>query len=316
MEVPSLQPGPRFAPLLFVSTESWRTEVNRRGFVRSAIGACGAFLLPGDVDSPTLRFAIMQVAHGIPFGDGATFGYVEALKAAKLFQKGTIEPVHVFHDALPTRASGIATLLARNGAQVIVTALNDEDTRAAALECDRAGVIFMNCGAKADNLRREICSPLVFHVDASAAMYASARKVVPQATDVVLWSDRLEKYGASQLNDRFKAAEGAGMTSHQWAGWFAIKTVWESFLRTGSADPLILARHMSTDGVTFDGHKGAPLSFRKWDRQLRQPLYAIVGSPSAQPRDVPDTSRSSESIRDLLDTIGDSASETKCPASR
>jgi hypothetical protein len=258
----------------------------------------------------------MEISGSIQFGDGAMFGYVEALRAAKLFQKGTLEPVNVFHDAVPTRAPGIPTLLARNGAQVIVAALNDEDTRAAALECDRAGVIFINCGAKADSLRREICSPFVFHVESSNAMYASARKLAPRDADVVLWSDRLEKYGAAQLNDRFRAAEGAGMTSHQWAGWFAIKSVWESFVRVGAPEPALLARHMASDAATFDGHKGAPLSFRKWDRQLRQPLFALTESPSAPARDIPDTSRSSESIRDLLDTIGDRASETKCNTPR
>jgi hypothetical protein len=295
-----------------VNFDSWRTCGSRRSFVRSAFGACGAFLMPAIGNSPTLRFAVMQISGGIPFGDGAIFGYAEARRTAELFQKGTLEPVNVFHDALPTRAAGIPTLLARHGAQVIVGALGDEDTSKAALECDRAGVIFINCGAKADNLRREICSPLVFHVESSAAMYASARKLAPPNTDIVLWSDRLEKYGASQLNDRFRAAEGAGMTSWQWAGWFAIKAVWESFLRIGSSDPALLARHMTSDGATFDGHKGAALSFRKWDRQLRQPLFAMTASTSAPPRDIPDTSRSNESIRDLLDTIGDAASETKC----
>ena len=142
-------------------------------------------------------------------------------------------------------------------------------------------------------------------------MYASARKLAARDTDIVLWSDRLEKYGASQLNDRFRAAEGAPMAPHDWAGWFAIKAVWESFLRVGKGDPLSLARHMTAESVTFDGHKGAPLSFRSWDRQLRQPLYAVASS-SAPPRDIPDTARSTESIRHLLDTLGDDSSSMKC----
>ena len=287
-------------------------EVNRRAFTRSALGAFGALVLPTLSDPPTLRFAVMEVGDGYPFGDGALLGYMEALQAARLFRRGTLELVTLGEHGVPSRAAGVATSLARKGVKVIVGGLNDDDTRTAALECAREGVMLINCRATADDLRRTVCSPLVFHVEASKAMYTSARALAPRATEIVLWSDRLEKYGASQLNDRFRAAEGAGMTSRDWAGWFAIKAIWESFLRVGKPDPMLLARYMTTGSVAFDGHKGAPLSFRKWDRQLRQPLYAVPASSSAPPRDIPDTSRSSQSIRELLDALGDDASAMKC----
>ena len=286
--------------------------MNRRGFVRSASAAFGAMLLPQVRSAPTLRFAVMEVAGGERFGDGAIFGYTEALRTAKLIQKGTLELVTWGNEGVPVRASGVATWLTRRGAQVILARLSDEDTRTAVRECDRAGAIFINCGARGDSLRKENCSPLVFHVEASNAMYESARKLAPPGSEIALWSARLEKYGASQLNDRFGAAEGAPMRSGDWAGWFAIKAIWESFLRTGKADAVTIARHMSTDGVTFDGHKGAPLSFRTWDHQLRQPLYAIPGSSPVPPREIPDMSGSAGSIRALLDTLGDDASEMKC----
>jgi ABC-type branched-subunit amino acid transport system substrate-binding protein len=254
----------------------------------------------------------MEVAGGERFGDGVVFGYTEALRTAKLIQKETLEVVTWGNEGVPVRASGVATWLIRRGAQVILARLSDEDTQTAARECDRAGAIFINCGARGNDLRKEICSPLVFHVEASDAMYESARKVAPPGGEIALWSARLEKYGAAQLNDRFGAAEGAPMRAADWAGWFAIKVIWESLLRTGKADAVSIARYMSTDGVTFDGHKGAPLSFRTWDHQLRQPLYAMPRSSSAPPREIPDTSRSAGSIRDMLDTLGDSASAIKC----
>jgi hypothetical protein len=295
-----------------VEIASRATVVNRRAFVRSCAGAAATSFLPWPQPLPTLRFAILEISGAPRFGDGAALGYVEALQTAKLFHKGTIKAVHAAEHGLPVRVAGIATLLAQNGAQVIVAGLNDADARTAALECDRAGAIFINCGARGNDLRKEICSPLVFHVEASDAMYESARKLAPPGGDIALWSGRLEKYGAAQLNDRFGAAEGAPMRAGDWAGWFAIKVIWESFLRTGKADPVSLARYMSTDGVTFDGHKGAPLSFRTWDHQLRQPLYAMPRSSSAPPREIPDTSRPAGSIRDMLDTLGDSASAMKC----
>ena len=294
----------------------WATRLDRREFVRAMIGFSAGLVLPSSLESPTVRYAILETASSGQrdgFSDGVLLGHGEALRAASLFSKGTLGLVSLSEHGVPTRASGIATALAQKGAQVILAALNDDDTRIAAEECHNARVILMNCGARSDKLRRELCSPYVFHVEASEAMYSDAQKLAPDA-DIELWSPSLEKYGASQLNDRFKAAEGAPMTPGSWAGWFAIKIIWESLLRANASDPQSLAYYMSSDAAQYDGHKGAPLSFRKWDRQLRQPLYAVDKTKRGPQsiRDIPDTARSQMPARELLDTIGDDASKTRC----
>ena len=291
-------------------------RLDRRDFVRAMIGFAAGLVLPSSLQNPRLRFAILETATSGQrpgFNDGVMLGSSEASRAASLFSKGTLELLSLSEHGIPTRAVGVATALAQRGAQVIFAALNDDYTQIAAEECHNARVIFMNCGARSDKLRRELCSPFVFHVEASEAMYAAAQKLAPGA-DIELWNPSLEKYGASQLNDRFKAAEGAPMTPASWAGWFAIKVIWESLLRANESDPQSLAYYMSSDSAQYDGHKGAPLSFRKWDRQLRQPLYAVDKTKRGPQsiRDIPDTARSQMPARELLDTIGDDASKTRC----
>ena len=47
--------------------------------------------------------------------------------------------------------------------------------------------------------------------------------------------------------------------------------VGEALLRAG-ATPRLLLEYFESD-PPFDGHKGRPLTFRKQDHQLRQPMY-------------------------------------------
>jgi ABC transporter substrate binding protein (PQQ-dependent alcohol dehydrogenase system) len=139
-------------------------------------------------------------------------------------------------------------------------------------------------------------------------MYAAAAAKARESR-IVLWTSSLEKYGASQLNDRFHARFGYPMDSPAWAGWFAVKIVWESMLRATGADRL--RDTLASTKTQFDGHKGAPLSFRAWDHQLRQPLYATGSGADGRPREIPDIT-ASVPVRDLLDTIGDVAGRNAC----
>jgi hypothetical protein len=72
-----------------------------------------------------------------------------------------------------------------------------------------------------------------------------------------------------------------------------------------------LREHLIADDTQFDGHKGAPLSFRASDHQLREPVYSLV--PGKPPQDIPDFARSPGTARDLLDTIQNPS--TACGAS-
>jgi ABC transporter substrate binding protein (PQQ-dependent alcohol dehydrogenase system) len=150
----------------------------------------------------------------------------------------------------------------------------------------------------------------VFFIEPSDAMYAAAARVAGTA-NIVTWHSTLERYGAAQLNDRFRSATGRQMDGAAWCGWFATKVVLESSLRMRGKGAAGLREHLIADDTQFDGHKGAPLSFRASDHQLREPVYSLV--PGKPPQDIPDFARSPGTARDLLDTIQNPS--TACGAS-
>jgi hypothetical protein len=89
----------------------------------------------------------------------------------------------------------------------------------------------------------------------------------------VLWQPTLERYGAAQLNARYRAAYDANMNGPAWAGWFAVKLVWESAARSRSGESRALAKYLQSTRAAFDGHKGELLRFTRDTHELQQPLY-------------------------------------------
>ena len=269
--------------------------VSRRGFVCSTAAAISGFVfLPDRPES--LKLAVVTPANrdrtSAHLLDGVRLGLSEAQRAASLFGRESMN------------------LASRDEAQVLIASVGPEACRSIAEQCDREKKILIDCGSRANALRREVCSRFVFHVEASEAMYADAQKQAP-GRSVTLWTASLEKYGASQLNDRFRSAAGYPMDSLAWTGWLAVKIVWESYLRLSSSDTSMIAQRIASG--EFDGHKGAQLSFRAWDHQLRQPLYSVqAADPHDLPREIPDAAEARGTTRELLDTLGDSARETEC----
>ena len=86
------------------------------------------------------------------------------------------------------------------------------------------------------------------------------------------WHYELERFSARELNGRFRRRFNAPMTEIAWAGWAAVKLVGEAVVRANASDGAALVAFMES-APPFDGHKGEALTFRKWDHQLRQPLY-------------------------------------------
>jgi ABC-type branched-subunit amino acid transport system substrate-binding protein len=86
------------------------------------------------------------------------------------------------------------------------------------------------------------------------------------------WHYELERFSARELNGRFRRRWNAPMTETSWAAWAALKLVGEAVVRAGAGDGAALATFLES-APPFDGHKGEALMFRRWDHQLRQPLY-------------------------------------------
>jgi hypothetical protein len=88
-----------------------------------------------------------------------------------------------------------------------------------------------------------------------------------------------------------------------------VKALWESALRQKSGDAKQIGDYLVRDTTQFDGHKGAPLSFRSWDHQLRQPIYVV--SAGNRPTQIPELT-GDDSVRDALDRLGRSTRAASC----
>ncbi|HEX6589781.1 MAG TPA: hypothetical protein VF039_12230 [Longimicrobiales bacterium] len=117
--------------------------------------------------------------------------------------------------------------------------------------------------------------PLVVDARAHSSCTASAAfRIGTTRPDAMLWHPSLFRYGAQQLNDRFRRRYGRGMDEHAWAGWFSLKVLGEAALRARSNDPARLAAWMLSPRARFDGHKGVPLHFDA-RRVLVQPTFTM-----------------------------------------
>jgi len=92
----------------------------------------------------------------------------------------------------------------------------------------------------------------------------------------VAWAPNFERFGAPQLARRFQRGVGRPMTGHDWAAWIATKSILQAALDK-ALTPAAQLKAFVQPGFTLDGFKGVRLSFRAWDRQLRQPLLLTDG---------------------------------------
>jgi len=233
---------------------------------------------------------------------GVRMGVEEAARSAALFGRAVV-----------LEEGADAEQLVRAGrVQALVGGFEAGECQTLADAAERLGVPWVDVGCDADALRGAGCRATSFHVAPSAAMAADAVAMAGGAEGrAVAWDPRLERFGADQLNQRFRARYGVGMDSRGWVGWFAVKVLWESTLRARSAMPGALLAYLRSGATQFDGHKGRPLSFRAWDGQLRQPLY-VVSPASPDPVEVPRAAPADSSSREVLDRLGTAEGRTEC----
>jgi ABC transporter substrate binding protein (PQQ-dependent alcohol dehydrogenase system) len=122
------------------------------------------------------------------------------------------------------------------------------------------------------------------------------------------WARANEQWGATQLQNRFLRQAKRWMTDRDYAAWLAARAIGEAATRSKSTDPAVIAAFLRSDRFDLAGYKGAPLSFRAWDGQLRQPILladarALV-SVSPQPGFLHQFNP--------LDTLGIDQPESKC----
>jgi ABC transporter substrate binding protein (PQQ-dependent alcohol dehydrogenase system) len=132
---------------------------------------------------------------------------------------------------------------------------------------------------------------------------AGTQGLVPSA-----WARPHEQWGATQLQNRFLRQAKRWMTDRDYAAWMAVRAIGEAAARSNSTDPATIVAFLRGDRFELAAFKGARLSFRPWDGQLRQPVLLAdarsLVSVSPQPGFLHQFSE--------LDTLGIDQPETKC----
>jgi ABC-type branched-subunit amino acid transport system substrate-binding protein len=283
------------------------------------------------VQKRTLRVGmVLPVADGAlavkarDISSGITLALAETQRSGQLFGQMIVLVERHVATAQTGDASAIASaareLVAQSSPAVLIAGTSAAECSAVARLSAEKQILSFNVSSAADFLRMQDCGRSnMYHVAASNAMIAgakaSAATLAPAAT-MELWHGSLERYGATQLNDRYAARFRRPMTSFAWAGWMAVKVAWETSLRAQSVEPAGILAALGEERTQFDGHKGAPLSFRTWDNQLRQPLYAVAPDAAGGRvvAEFPDVGRNNEeSMRDQLDRFGAGRTVT-CPS--
>jgi ABC transporter substrate binding protein (PQQ-dependent alcohol dehydrogenase system) len=122
------------------------------------------------------------------------------------------------------------------------------------------------------------------------------------------WHPASEQWGGAQIQNRFAKASGRRMLSKDMSAWTAVRAVGEAATRTRSDDPRKISAFIRSDNFSVAAFKGQKLTFRKWNQQLRQPIFLGDSTSviSASPQEG-FLHRVSE-----LDTLGIDQPETKC----
>ena len=123
------------------------------------------------------------------------------------------------------------------------------------------------------------------------------------------WHWTWERHGAPQLNQRFARIEKSRpMRSEDWAAWASIKSVITAIRKTGSTELGGLRGFLTGSETTIDVYKGAPVSFRAWNNQLRQPILLHTHNAGVARAPVEGFLHR----LNYLDTLGYDREESKC----
>ena len=271
-------------------------------------------------------------------GAGSRIALLNAGSAEEASRQQACLP-NLFH-TLPgerMRADAIAqTLLARRWSKVLLLhgAVAEDAARLALAQAaiKRYGlkpVALRPFKLSADPRERDLANPLlltgnldydvVWVIDSDGEFarglpYRTAlpRPVVGDAGLVALaWAPNFERFGAPQLARRFVRAAQRPLTDTDWAAYMAAKAVLQAALEApANPGPAQIIAALTRADFTLDGFKGVRLSFRPWDRQLRQPLLLSDGLGVIATAPVDGVMHP----KNVLDTLGADAPETLCKA--
>lgn len=122
------------------------------------------------------------------------------------------------------------------------------------------------------------------------------------------WHWTFERYGAPQLNQRFRRRADHDMSAEDWAGWVAVRAVTAALVQAGSADRNAVQQAMRSRDLSVDLYKGVRGNFRDWNGQLRQPILLATHNAVIAVAPVDGFEHQIET----LDTLGADRAESTC----
>jgi len=122
------------------------------------------------------------------------------------------------------------------------------------------------------------------------------------------WDRVHEQWGATQIQRRFEKIADRWMTPRDYAAWAAMRSIGEAVTRTTAIEPAMIRQHILSPEFRLAAFKGAPLTFRDWNGQLRQPVLLVA------PRMLVSVSPPKEFLHEVspLDTLGFDKPESSC----
>ena len=122
------------------------------------------------------------------------------------------------------------------------------------------------------------------------------------------WHFAHEQWGGNQMQSRFLKDSKRLMTNIDFNSWVGVRTFGEAIIRTKSLDTKVILEKIMDQKFNLAAYKGKPVSFRKWNGQLRQPILLVT------PRALVSVSPQQGFVhpRTELDTLGIDESDSKC----
>jgi ABC transporter substrate binding protein (PQQ-dependent alcohol dehydrogenase system) len=131
----------------------------------------------------------------------------------------------------------------------------------------------------------------------------------------VAWDPRFERYGGPQVSKAFAKQFKRPMVGHDWVAWFTGRLLVSTLVPMQSTavkkiTTVDILKALSSPELKVDGSKGQTLSFRAWDRQLRQPIMLSDGQGVIEVAPLEGVMHP----RSVLDSLGADAPEKLCKA--
>ncbi|MGD9740782.1 MAG: ABC transporter substrate-binding protein [Bauldia sp.] len=153
------------------------------------------------------------------------------------------------------------------------------------------------------------------------AAYRAAAPTLGAGHRASNWEWTIDAYGAREYNARYVERWNEPMDGMAWATFHAVKTIFEATFFGQAVDPAGVVAYLKSPSTVIDLHKGIAVSFRPWDRQIRQSLFLIkiLDDPAATPYTVallvgelPAIYMPGTDPIERLDQLGDLANRSTC----